>query len=106
MKRFNFLLLFALSVISTSAMSAQTALSSEMDAGFIQTVKKIAADHDFVVQEYNGVVSGMNTKGFYFIAKQEDMSWEITPTHTWSNPKINGTTTEDFESEVSRINQQ
>jgi hypothetical protein len=105
MKTFNFVLLFALSAISTSAMSAQTVLSSGMDAGYIQTVKKIAADHDFVVQEYNGVVKGMNNKGFYFIAKQEDKSWEITPANTWFNPKIRGTATEDFESEVSKINQ-
>ncbi len=105
MKTFNFVLLFALSAISTSAMSAQAALPSEIDAGFIQTVKKIAADHDFVVQEYNGVVRGMNRKGFYFVAKQEDKSWEITPADTWTNPKINGTTTEDFESEVSKISQ-
>ncbi len=105
MKTFNFALLLALSAISTSALSAQTALSSGVDAGFIQTVKKIAADHHFVVQEYNGVVSGINNKGFSFVAKQEDKSWEITPGNTWSKPRITGTTTEDFESEVSRINQ-
>jgi hypothetical protein len=103
MKTFNFVLLFALSVISTSAMSVQAELSPEMDAAFIQTVKKIATDHHFFVQEYKGVVRGMNNRGFYFIANQEDKSWEITPADTWNNPKIKGTTTEDFQSEMSKI---
>lgn len=122
MKTINFVLLCALSAISTSAMSVQIASSSEMeavispsvppvratemDAGFIQTVKKIAADHDFVVQEYKGVVSGMNNKGYYFVASQDDQSWEITPAVTWDKQKIKGTTTEDFQSEISRIHQQ
>jgi hypothetical protein len=77
-----------------------------MDAEFIQTVKKIAADHNFVVQEYNGVVSGMNNKGFYFIAKQEDKSWEITPGNTWAHSKVNGTKAEDFHSEMSKTSRQ
>lgn len=105
MKTSNLVFMFALSVISTSAMSAQSALSPEIDAGFIQTVAKIAADHHFVVQEYNGVVRGMNNRGFYFVAKQEDKNWEITPADTWNNPKITGTTTEDFQSEMSKIHQ-
>lgn len=105
MKTLNFVLLFALSAISTSALSDQTVLSPEIDAGYLQTVKSIAADHDFVVQEYNGVVNGMNVKGFYFVARQEDKSWEITPANTWSNPRIKGTSTEDFHSELARISQ-
>ncbi len=105
MKTFSFVLLFALSAISTSAMSVQAELSSGTDAEFIRTVKKIAADHHFFVQEYNGVVRGMNNKGFYFVATQEDRNWEITPADTWNNPKIKGTTTEDFQAEMSRIQQ-
>ena len=105
MKTFNFVLLFALSAISTSAMSVQDVLPPGSDAEFIQTVKKIAADHHFFVQEYKGVVKGMNNRGFYFVANQEDRSWEITPADTWNNPKIKGTTTDDFQAEISRIHQ-
>ena len=105
MKTFNFVLLFALSAISTSAMSVQAESSPGTDAEFIHTVRKIAADHHFFVQEYKGVIKGMNNRGVYFIASQEDKNWEITPADTWNNPKIKGTTTEDFQSEMSRIHQ-
>jgi hypothetical protein len=105
MKTLNFVLLLALSAVSTAALSDQTVPSPEVDAGYLQAVKSIAADHDFAVQEYNGVANGMNAKGFYFVAREEDKSWEITPANTWSNPRIKGSSPEDFHSELARISQ-
>lgn len=129
MKTSQLVLLFALSAVSTVALSVQagmpvdstnvpsaatpadTAITQPVaDAApaapvvdFIHAVKKIAAEHDFVVQEYHGVVNGMNDHGFYFVAKDEDKSWEITPSNTRDNPKITGTTSEAFQAEIDKI---